>query len=323
MRHAGIIAQDAPVLVSVPALCCSSGMQSRFRNWADVRAFLAVMREGSTLAASRRLDMAQPTVARRIEALEHETGLVLFDRDSRGFHPTDAARALLADAEALEAAALRFEGTARDLSRPRPIRVTAVSASLVPSAAQIIGAFSALHPGIGFEFLPGARPLDLAAGEADVALRFVTAAPDPDLIRRHIATVRFTLYGAPSYAAAHGLPDRPEAMQAHRLVAFHHAHAPFPFRDWLLQYVTPDRIVMSFSEMELVDAVMRTGQALGIRGLWRVAQDEAGGALLRCFEPPAAWSSEHLLLVSPDAWRRPEVKAFVTYFAPRYAATFR
>ena len=56
-------------------------MKSEFRDWSDVRVFLAVVRAGSTLAASNSLGMAQPTVARRIEALEHALGLVLFERD--------------------------------------------------------------------------------------------------------------------------------------------------------------------------------------------------------------------------------------------------
>ena len=56
-------------------------MKSDFRDWSDVRVFLAVVRAGSTLAASKSLGMAQPTVARRIEALEHALGLVLFERD--------------------------------------------------------------------------------------------------------------------------------------------------------------------------------------------------------------------------------------------------
>ena len=54
-------------LVSAPALCCSTKMKGVFQNLSDVRVFLAVLRAGSTLAASKTLGMAQPTVARRIE----------------------------------------------------------------------------------------------------------------------------------------------------------------------------------------------------------------------------------------------------------------
>ena len=70
-------------------------MKSEFRNWSDIRVFLAVVREGSTLAASHKLGMAQLTVARRIEALEHATGLTLFERDNRGFKPTKNGRELV------------------------------------------------------------------------------------------------------------------------------------------------------------------------------------------------------------------------------------
>ncbi|WP_176445123.1 hypothetical protein [Maliponia aquimaris] len=45
--------------------------------------------------------------------------------------------------------------------------------------------------------------------------------------------------------------------------------------------------------------------------------------MARCFDPIAELDAEHLLLVSPEAWRRREVKEFVTFFAPRYAAIFR
>jgi DNA-binding transcriptional LysR family regulator len=62
-------------------------MKSETWNWSDLRVFLAVLDAGSTLAASKALGMAQPTVARRIDALEHATGLTLFERDTRGRNP--------------------------------------------------------------------------------------------------------------------------------------------------------------------------------------------------------------------------------------------
>ena len=297
-------------------------MKNQFRNWSDVRTFLAVVREGSTLAASRGLGIAQPTVARRIEALEHETGLALFVRDNRGFRPTEAARSLLPLAEALEAAASEFATKACDLTRPRPIRITAVSANFSPRVTHIFSEFSALHPHIRFEFLPGVKALDLAAGEADVALRITTCEPDQDLICRKISTARFTLYGAPSYAERRGLPNSPDKMRGHSFVMLERdGHSRF--HDWLLRHVSPDQIVMSFGEIELMVAAMRAGHGLGITNLKMAEADEAAGRLIRCFDPPEEMSAQHLMLVSPEAYRRPEVKEFTKFFAPRYAAIFK
>ena len=111
--------------------------------------FLAVVREGSTLAASRKLGIAQPTVARRIEALENETGLTLFERDTRGFKPTKDARRLYQLAEAIEVATDTFASKTRELANRRPIRITAPG-YFSDRATNIFSEFTALNPGISF-----------------------------------------------------------------------------------------------------------------------------------------------------------------------------
>src|SRR6478672_6644283 len=89
-------------------------------DWNDLRHFLAVAREGSTLAAGRALHVSQTTVARRIAALEEALSLPLFDKRQAGYALTPAGEELLARAEQVEAAANGFSEAAiahaRDLS---------------------------------------------------------------------------------------------------------------------------------------------------------------------------------------------------------------
>lgn len=302
------------------ALCCYSKMKSAFRNWSDVRVFLAVLREGSTLAASRRLDMAQPTVARRIDALEHEIGLTLFERNTRGFHPTEVARALLPIAENFERAAEEFRDKAQGLKASRPIRVTAYQANFSPRITAIFSEFMALRPDVRFDFLPGVNMLDLMAGEADVALRITRSDIDPDLICRKISTARFSLFGSPGYAEKHGLPSSPDDLSGHRLLNFQRDDVPPAFHNWLVRHAAPDQIVMTFTEIELMHSAARAGQGLGLMNMRQVEGDPS---LICCFDPPDELSAEHVLLVSPDAYRRAEVREFTKFFAPRYAALFK
>ena len=109
-------------------------MKSVFQTLSDVRVFLALMRAGSTLAASKTLGMAQPTVARRIDALEHVLKLVLFERNTQGFTPTQDALMLLPSAKAVEKAAKELDATAARLasSQSRTIRITAVTDAFNP-----------------------------------------------------------------------------------------------------------------------------------------------------------------------------------------------
>ncbi len=52
-------------------------------NWAHLRAFHAVAREGSFTTAARSLQLTQPTVSSQVKALEDSYGVRLFDRRGR------------------------------------------------------------------------------------------------------------------------------------------------------------------------------------------------------------------------------------------------
>ena len=53
--------------------------------WSDVRIFLAIAREGSLGAAARAVGQTQPTMGRRLRALEASVGQTLFQRTADGF----------------------------------------------------------------------------------------------------------------------------------------------------------------------------------------------------------------------------------------------
>ena len=306
-------------LVSAEKMCCYSEMSNGFKNWSDLRVFLAVYRFGSTLAASKKIAMSQPTVSRRIDALEAEIGLTLFDRDTRGFAPTDVARSLFPLVEEMERVAGKIEEKTRELAQPKTIRITAPG-QFSEQATDILSEFIALNPGVGFEFLPSLRILDLSKGEADIAIRIARSEPDETLICRKLSTARWALFGGKSYAEKFGLPKSTNDLKGHRFITFKHPDVPTDLHDWIAHQVSAKQIVMSFSEPELIQASIRAGHGLGLVNL-RLASFDHG--LIRCFGPIEELSRPNMMLIAPDAYRRPEVKAFTKFFAPRYAAIFK
>ena len=74
-------------------------------NWDDLRVFLAVAQDGSLSAAARSLKVSQPTVGRRLRALEESLGARLFDRLPDGFAPTAAGIELLPLAQQMQRSA--------------------------------------------------------------------------------------------------------------------------------------------------------------------------------------------------------------------------
>jgi DNA-binding transcriptional LysR family regulator len=61
-------------------------------DWENIRYFQALVESGNVAAAARELRVERTTVTRRLQALENETGLNLFDRRGRSLALTAAGR---------------------------------------------------------------------------------------------------------------------------------------------------------------------------------------------------------------------------------------
>jgi DNA-binding transcriptional LysR family regulator len=189
-------------------------------DWDLVRYFLAVARSGSTLTAATALRESQPTVARRIAALEEALGVTLFDRRRTGYSLTQEGRALLVEAEHVEASALRFWGRANANTRnlSGTIRLTTFDVFANLTLGPALQRFSRLHPDVQVEVLVTDKVLDLASGEADIAIRAGERPATGALVSRKIGETDWTPFCSRAYAEAHGHPTSLEALNGHVLI---------------------------------------------------------------------------------------------------------
>lgn len=271
-----------------------------------MRVFLAVMREGSTLAASRHLGINQTTVARRIDVLEHTLDVTLFDRTTRGAEPTERATALLPYAESLEQAALAFAAEAEN-ERARasePIRITAFENETFGNIGAVVAEYVQKHPGVSFEFVFSERSLDLMKGEADVALRMTPVIADDRLIAQKVGQTNWTYYASRTYAANHTLPTEfCEDMEYHRVHLLTHIQSK---RRNIVRCATGNDLMMA----------IQTGQGIGA---FPVTVGDANPNLVRCFDPPPGSELPVWLIASPSAHKRPEIRRFTAFAAPLIA----
>ncbi|NYI07663.1 LysR substrate-binding domain-containing protein [Allostreptomyces psammosilenae] len=115
-----------------------------------LRCFLAVAEEGHFGHAAARLGMAQPPLSQRIQRLERELGVRLFDRGSRGVSVTPAGRLLLADATRLLESADALFATA---DRARRGEVGTLRAAVLPdtgaaAVTAVLTGFRTTSPGV-------------------------------------------------------------------------------------------------------------------------------------------------------------------------------
>lgn len=89
-------------------------------DWDDLRFLLAIAREGSTLSAAKTLGVSQPTVQRRLAALEERIDRKLVEQHPTGYRLTELGSALVPHAEEVERSIAAFQrhvtSTGKELS---------------------------------------------------------------------------------------------------------------------------------------------------------------------------------------------------------------
>jgi DNA-binding transcriptional LysR family regulator len=187
-------------------------------DWEPHRAFLAVLREGSLSGAARRLELAQPTVRRRIADLEAGLGVALFTRAPDGLVPTDAALGLRQHAEAMEIAAAAFaRGATQGSEVAGLVRVSASDVISVEVLPPILAELRRRHPRLVVALSPNNRNEDLLRREADVAVRMVRPEQGA-LVARRIGDIHIGLHVRADLIARRPVPATFEEVIAFGLI---------------------------------------------------------------------------------------------------------
>lgn len=139
--------------------------------------FLAVHREHGFSSAARVLHRTQPAISRRIQLLEQELGVPLFERTAAGIVLSQAGRTLLPHAERTLAALRDAEAAMRALTAGSagPVALAIVGTLAGPDLTAVLRRFAADCPGADLA-LRTARSAEVSElvrlGEATIGLRF-------------------------------------------------------------------------------------------------------------------------------------------------------
>jgi DNA-binding transcriptional LysR family regulator len=189
-------------------------------DWERQRAFLAVLRTGSLSGAARLLDIAQPTVRRRIAELEAATGAALFTRTPGGLQPTEAGHA-----EAMDHAAAAFARAASVSAEVAGrVRISASEIIAVEVLPPILAGLQRAHPGLMIDLSPTNRNEDVLRREADIAVRMVRPTQDA-LVAQRVGDVPLGLHARRDYLAQYGTPDSVAELAGHRIIGVEHDNA--------------------------------------------------------------------------------------------------
>ena len=287
-------------------------------DWDDLRFFLAVARHHSTLAAGRALKVNQSTVQRRLTELERRIGRPLVKRHPTGYRLTELGREMVAHAERVEQAVLGFEQHL-DASKREAVGIIRVTCPepLVYRITQsgLLDRFHARHPGLRVEFVMSDKYLDLAKGDADVALR--SGDTDGDLVGRKIADSIWAVYASRRYIERHGKPERIEDLEQHALVGFDETMAKHRAAKWLGQVAPNGKFVARNNSVLGLLYAVKSGVGVGPLP---TAIADAEEDLVRVLGPIPELARIWRLLTPPELRRTPRVSAFFDFITEEIEA---
>lgn len=190
---------------------------------AGLRAFTAIVEQGSLAAAGRALHLSRSAVSKSLRDLERALGAQLLLRTTRSAKPTEnglayyeRARAILAELDEADRAVARLHAEPRGL-----LRVNAPMSFGTLHLGRAIGDFMARYPEVKIQLLLSDQLVDPVQEGYDVTLRIAELAAS-SLIARRIAEAHRVICAAPAYLERKGRPRQPSALRRHDCLAYGH-----------------------------------------------------------------------------------------------------
>lgn len=282
----------------------------------EMSLFMAVVDNGSFSAAGRLLDLSPSAVARGIDRIEARLGVRLLLRSTRTLALTAEGQSYLQSARRILADLDDAEQQIADQGAPRGrLRVSAAFAHGRLCIVPLLGKFAAFYPHILVDIALTDTLVDVAAGQADVAIRFGPL-PDSTLTARKLGETRRLIVASPEYLAKHGTPREPEDLHRHNCLNFNFRRAEpiWPFRRDGSDFSLSVKGNIEANNGETLGQLAALGIGIARVGAFGVVHEIASGQLIPILEEFNPGDVEQIHAVFVGGVSTPaRIRAFVDF----------
>jgi DNA-binding transcriptional LysR family regulator len=227
-------------------------------SWDNLRFALAIQRGGTLAEAARALAVQLTTVSRRLDALERECSDRLFVRSRAGLMPTATGELVLAAAQRVEAEVLRAE---RVLASQAPVGPVRVAMTEVTAERLLLDGALELE-GLEVELVTGNAPADIAAREAELAVRLARPR-GAGLVASRLGALEYGVYVSEAYVKRRGRPAL-ATLHEHSVVLGSGELGAGPEGVWMEKAARGARVVLRTNSLLALRAAILTGLGAGV-----------------------------------------------------------
>jgi DNA-binding transcriptional LysR family regulator len=210
-------------------------------DWDKLRIFHIVSLAGSFTRAGEQLNLSQSSVSRQISSLEESLKVPLFHRHARGLILTEQGEVLCRTAREIYASVnIAQARLIENHEKPEgALKITTTVAFGSVWLTSRIKCFIEMYPEIQVSVVLADNELDLSMREADVAIRMMPPR-QPDLIQRHLMTMRYRVYASLAYLEKNGMPESIDDLDNHQMITYGDGgQFPIDRYNWLMEGRSP------------------------------------------------------------------------------------
>ena len=262
---------------------------------------------GTLSATAKEIGVHRSTVMRHIDVLEDDLKVKLFQRNDKGYLPTEAGLEIMRLGEVTDNHFNQFANQVS--SKESQLKgtlvitcVTELAKALIPSITQ----YQQQFPDMQIEVIGDIRKYGLEYGEADLAIRTGNKPTTLDNVVVPFGQVDLALCAHQLYIDRYGLPDK-NNMKTHRFIAQKDRPEHLGWNEWIYNNIPEDKITFVASSPQILHYAL-----LGACGLAFVPRDTIGSNNeLVEIEIEDSWSVPLWILVHRDMIAVPKIRKFL------------
>jgi DNA-binding transcriptional LysR family regulator len=291
----------------------------RGSDYAELRAFVAVVAHGNFARAAAELGISASTLSQTIRTLEARLGVRLLNRTTRSVSLTDAGARLHAR---FRPAMLEMEAAVQHVMDVRDtpagtLRVHMPSVAAATYLRPVLGRFRDAYPDIVLDVTIDDAATDIVAAGYDVGARLGEFLEADMVAVRLGGEQRQLIVASPDYIIRHGRPKTPADLLRHRCINWRRPGSSGPYKweffadgQWFAVTVSGPLIV-SHRDMAVAAAVQGVGIAMWAEDLLKPLIDE--GKLVPLLEKWCGTFPGWCLCYPRQRHTPPALRAFIDF----------
>ena len=201
-----------------------------------MRAFVAVVTEGSFSNAASALQLSPQLVSKYVSKLEEQLDVRLLHRTTRKVSLTEAGTHYYQHAQQILLSIDEMDSQLGGLQQnPKgTLRISAPVSFALKHMAKLVAEFQLRYPLVNVDLQLNDRKVDIVDEGFDVAIR-IGQLKTSSLIAKHIAPIRVILCASPDYLKQYGTPIKPEDLKTHRYL--HYSYMEIDGKDEVFRWL--------------------------------------------------------------------------------------